>query len=245
MCARNMAKRSQTSEHEIELLGPSLIHELRQPLLGVKAGLEMLGRKLGAAATGLEDWALVTGQVARLEELCQSYQTLYHPERATVAPFEAEPVVRRAIDLLRFRLRRLESRFTLEFEAGLPKAYGVPQALTHAVQNLVVNALEALDPASTTARLAVRVLRDDVHVQVRVSDEGSGVPAELAEKIFEPRFTTKSTGNGLGLYVCRRMMKAMGGEVRVVPPGDPKRLLWARTEMCIDVPPSPERLAGV
>jgi signal transduction histidine kinase len=78
-------------------------------------------------------------------------------------------------------------------------------------------------------------------VEVRVSDEGVGIPEENRGRIFEPRFTTKPVrrGSGLGLHVARRLMSRYGGEVFLVNEEDPARLPWAVTEFCIAVPPPP------
>jgi signal transduction histidine kinase len=90
----------------------------------------------------------------------------------------------------------------------------------------------------------VRVLPLDAGgVQVRVSDEGVGIPSEHRTRIFEPRFTTKGSrrGSGLGLHVARRLMSRYGGEVFLVGEHDPVRLPWAVTEFCIAVPAPPAR----
>jgi signal transduction histidine kinase len=78
-------------------------------------------------------------------------------------------------------------------------------------------------------------------VDVRISDEGPGIPGQLRGRIFEPRFTTKppGRGSGLGLHVARRLMARQGGDVFLVGDADPARLPWAATEFCITVPPPP------
>ena len=77
------------SESEATLAG--LIHEMRHPLLGIKAGLELLALRVGAAATGTEEWRMVTAQTARLEELFRTYQGLFTaaPEDIGISPLQA------------------------------------------------------------------------------------------------------------------------------------------------------------
>ena len=217
-----------------DLLGPGLIHEMRHPLLGIKAGLDLIARRLGTQVTSLEDWEMVATQVARLEELFRSYQQLYTPDAGPPSRFAVEPVLQRAIDLLAFRIRRLGSRF--EWTRGEPHlAVGAPNALLHAVVNLLANALDAVDAAGATTRIAVRVL--DGPLQIRISDEGTGIAPEDAVRIFEPRFTTKpeGEGTGLGLLIAREAMQRSGGEVRLVEAADPRRLSWARTEFSVEM----------
>jgi signal transduction histidine kinase len=236
-----MAKRFDTltsATEEASLLAPSLIHEMRQPLTGIRAGLELVSRRLGTQVTGLDDWALVTAQVDRLEELFRAYQDFLHPERNPPAPFPVKPVVERAIALQQFRLRKLGPRFAFQAAEQLPNGFGIPNAVLHAVLNVLVNALDALE--GTTGRLAVRVFAaNGSGVQVRVSDEGPGIPRDLHEKIFEARFTTKTTGTGLGLAIARRMMGAFGGRVELAQDKDPLRLTWAKTEFVLSLPLQP------
>jgi signal transduction histidine kinase len=217
---------------EAELLGPGLIHEMRHPLVGIKAGLELIARRLGRGLTDLDDWRLVSSQVSRLEELFRSYQQLFGPSQTAPVRFAVEDVLQRAVDLVSFRVRRLGSHF--EWTAGVPHpALGSPTALLHAVINLLVNAVDAVEEAGGARRVALRVLASPL--QVRVSDEGLGIPAEHLPRLFEPRFTTKppGRGTGLGLHIARQVMQRAGGEVVLVPLGDPLRLPWAITEFAV------------
>ena len=224
---------------EASLLAPSLIHEMRQPLTGIRAGLELLARKLGTPLTSEDDWALVNAQVERIEEIFRAYQDFLHPERSPPSPFEVKPVVDRAVKLQQFRLRRLGPRFAATTAENLV-GFGTQNALLHALANVLVNALDALE--GTQGRLAMRTFgAAPAGVQVRVSDEGPGVPKELREKIFEPRFTTKATGSGLGLAIARRMMFPFGGRVFLAEEGDPLRLPWAKTEFVLALPAPPAR----
>ena len=226
------------------LLVPGLVHEMRHPLTGIKAGLELLARDLGPALTGREEWELVRSQIRRLEETLQGFELLLEPGGDVRVPFDVEPVVRRAVGLLAFRVRRLGGRFAVAVEEGVPMAYGSPRALLHAVTNLVVNAIDAAEDAGACARVEVRLLPNPdapSRPQVRVADAGSGIAPAHRARLFEPAFTTKGKGKGtgLGLHIARRMMAASLGGVSLLD-RDPARRDWARTEFAIDLAPVPE-----
>jgi C4-dicarboxylate-specific signal transduction histidine kinase len=220
---------------QVELLGPGLIHEMRHPLFGIKAGLELISRRLGSEVTGLDDWQMVAAQVVRLEELFRSYQQLFAPEPAASSRFTVEAVVQRAVDLVAWRVRRLGRRFEWIREGAAHCAFGSSTALLHAAINLIVNAVDAVEDAGGARRVAVRVLGDPV--QVRVSDEGCGIAPEHVGRVFEARFTTKppERGTGLGLHIARQAMQRSGGTVRLVDAADPRRLPWAVTEFAIEM----------
>lgn len=225
---------------EAGLLAPGLVHEMRQPLTGVDAGLKLIAKELGAAVTGLEAWPLVVSQVTRLDETLRTYHDLMDPRREPDHPFAVEPIVRRAVDLLRFRLRRLGDRFSVTVEDAVPDAHGTPGALLHAATNLLVNAVDAIEDAGGSGRVEIRIRRTGgapPRAQVRVADEGVGVPRSLRDRLFEPRVTTKAPGrgSGLGLAIARHMMRNARGEVCLVPDDDPDRRAWARTEFAIDL----------
>jgi two-component system NtrC family sensor kinase len=216
---------------ESSLLIPGLIHEMRHPLMGIKAGLQLLTQQLGPSVAKLEDWQMISAQLARLEELFRTYQELFTPPRRA-SLFPLEPVVQRAIDLLAWRLRRLGSRFV--WQRGLAQqGSGSPQAVLHSTTNLLMNALDAVEEAGISGRVAVRLLESPA--EIRISDEGTGIPAAVARRIFEPRFTTKpiGKGTGLGLHIARQAMQRAGGDVRLVDADDARKLPWARTEFAI------------
>jgi signal transduction histidine kinase len=216
---------------EPDIFGPGLVHEMRHPLMGIKAGLELLARKTGAGT--LDEFRLVSQQVARLEELFRSWQEFFSPQAAASAPFAVEPVVQRSVDLLAYRLRPLGSRFAFEAK-GTTYGHGTAQALLHAVTNLLANAADAVEQGG---RVQVRVISGDGGPEVRISDDGAGIPAGDEARLFEPRFTTKRVGrgSGLGLHVARTMMERTGGSVHLVAAGDSRRLPWARTEFAVRI----------
>ncbi|MGZ6126289.1 MAG: sensor histidine kinase, partial [Myxococcales bacterium] len=150
------------------------------------------------------------------------------------------PVVRRSIELLEYRLAKIGPRFALD-EDSRARGWGTPAAVLHALTNLLANALDALEQAGGRGRLAVRVIAcADGGAEVRVTDEGPGIPREHRERLFSAGFTTKPAGkgSGLGLQIARTLMVRSGGDVRLVPEGDPLRLPWA-TEFSIRLPPAP------
>ena len=224
-----------------DLLAPSLLHELKQPLQGADAAAALLERALRELG-GTEEWRILRTQLARIGEIVNGYEDLLRPGEASAAPFVVAPVVSRAVDLLSHRLRPLDRRFRFAREDGGREGYGAPGALVHAATNVLANALDAIEDAGSDARVEVRVLSTDANrVEVRVSDEGVGIPAEARPHLFEPRFTTKGPrrGTGLGLHVAKRLMSRYGGEVFLVNDEDPARLPWAVTEFCITVPVPP------
>ena len=89
---------------------------------------------------------------------------------------------------------------------------GYPDRLRQAFLNVTVNALEAMPRGG---RLEIEARRDEKRVTVTFADSGPGIPAEDLARIYEPDFSTKEGGSGIGLYVARALVELHGGEIRV------------------------------
>ncbi len=102
----------------------------------------------------------------------------------------------------------------MKLECKLPDAEiwmrGSEEALSEVISNLVVNAVEA-QPSGGLVR--VSLARRDCSLELDIVDHGSGIPAELREKIFQPFFTTKTKGTGLGLAIVARRLEELGGTI--------------------------------
>jgi hypothetical protein len=225
---------------DADILAPGLVHELRQPLTGLDAGLRLVERELGSSVTGLDGWKIAASQVARLRETLETYQQLMSPGAAEQRAFAVEPIVRRAVESVRHRLEGGRDRVAVVIEEGVPQAHGSPQALLHALTNLLANAIDAVAETGAPGRIEARALRvaDGVpRAQVRIADEGVGIPPERRRLLFRARYTTKprGSGSGLGLAIGRRMLRRAGGELRLALPDDPARRPWARTEFVVDL----------
>jgi signal transduction histidine kinase len=227
---------------DADLVAPTLIHELKQPLMGADASARLLERSLGERLARDEEWRILRAQLDRLSEIVVEYEELLGPGDAEPARYAVGPVVSRAVALLAYRVRPLQRRFALARNAEDRDGFGAPGALVHAATNVLANALDAIEGIAGEPRVQVRVLpRAAGGVEVRVSDEGVGIPQDVRPHLFEPRFTTKAPGrgSGLGLHLARRLMARHGGEVFLVGDRDPVRLPWAVTEFCIAVPAPP------
>lgn len=107
------------------------------------------------------------------------------------------------------------ARLSVNDESAGAEVYGNREALIGALQNLVINAVQACGPGG---EIAVRAQRaNDGEINLLVADNGPGIPEELKERIFEPFFTTRAQGTGLGLAVVHAVMRAHRGTVRVEP----------------------------
>ncbi|HEY0152119.1 MAG TPA: HAMP domain-containing sensor histidine kinase [Longimicrobium sp.] len=184
-------------------------HELKNPLTPIRFALRTLER--GGAGTPAEREALETlgEESARLEELARSFAQF---GRLPEGP-QSEVDLRELLEyLLRTHLPAgSEPRLRLPVE--LPMVRGHYDALSRAFANLLLNAGDAVGADAAPGSVQVVARAAEGWVEVRVLDGGPGIPPENLERIWEPDFTTKSRGTGLGLALVKQTVQAHGGRV--------------------------------
>jgi PAS domain S-box-containing protein len=152
----------------------------------------------------------------RIRNIVGNLKTLARRDKArTDDPVVVNEVVRTAVALLNHEILKGTRRFQAVYGEGLPPVRGSAQQLEQVVINLLTNALQSLPGAGCAVRVFTAVSRQEGYVEIRVDDEGTGMPREVLERITEPFFSTRqeSGGLGLGLSICREIVTEHGGSL--------------------------------
>ena len=147
--------------------------------------------------------------------------------------FSLHRVLEEAIALLEPEARASGVRVDLRAGAGRDTVTGDPEAAKGAILNLLLNAIQAMPQGgrvSATTRNDASEQSDSI--EIRIHDQGPGIPAEIRDRVFRPFFTTRDNGTGLGLSMAREAAQAHGGSLHLNPGG-------SGTEMVFRVPLSP------
>lgn len=198
----------------------SIAHELNQPissmLMDAKTGLRLVGRDdpdvqaLGRILQRVEKTAQrVAGIVQRTRENIVA-------GRRTIQPIDLCRLASETRDLLEHDLKQADIDLEIVCSSGLPTINGDPVELQQVFVNLVSNAADAMREQPDARRITIELRPEKEAVQVRVADTGPGIPEEHIERLFELFFTTKPTGIGMGLQICRSAIEAMGGQLTVM-----------------------------
>lgn len=196
---------------ELGRMTAELIHELRQPLLGVKAFGQMLQGRAHDEEFVKQRAAKILTQVSRMESIVDRSKRFSREHEPRLQTVDLSLAIDEARELLQPRLLRLGIELRLELEEPLPAVLADPGELQQIFVNLISNACEAVAPSDGV--IVIRTALGDAHVVVSVLDNGPGVPDDLRERIFEPFVSTKESGTGIGLLVCRRIARSFGGDV--------------------------------
>jgi signal transduction histidine kinase len=190
-----------------------IAHELRNPLTSVKM-LVQTGQE-GPSPAGLPpgDLTIIEHEVRRMEQCIQTFLDLARPPRSERRRTDLTGVLRRSLLLVEGRARR--QKVSLDIEVPPEPLYLEidPEQIHQVVVNLLLNALDALPRGGKVVLSAARTAGGKA-VEVRVQDSGPGVAAHIKGRLFEPFVSSKETGLGLGLSICKGLVEAHGGTIR-------------------------------
>jgi signal transduction histidine kinase len=223
---RRMTERLEDSVRRAELsqklaavgeLATYLSHEIRNPLSSIRLSLQSLHRDLAAGfippdSTRVIEIAL--NEVNRLDGVVRAVLEMGRPEGPSdgrTCPVHA--TLTETLDVLRPKARALGIEFHYAPRAERDLVHGDANGLRSVVINLVVNAIDVLD-GRNDGRIRISTWSDGAgELQLRIADNGPGVPEGVAGSIFDPFFTTKARGNGIGLPTALRTVQAWGGTI--------------------------------
>lgn len=196
------------------LLG-RLAHEVRNPLSSLDIHFQLLEEDLGSLAPQIREqltsrMEIIHGELHRLEGIVERFLRLAGPAGVDLEPVEIAKILTHVCELLRPEAAAREIEIATRVDGALPRVMADPVRLTQALLNVVINAIQAVEKKG---RVEVSGAVADSQVCVVVSDNGPGIPPDKLASIFDPYFTTKTEGSGLGLWIAQQIVTAHGGSL--------------------------------
>ncbi len=201
-------------------LSAGLAHEIRNPLGVIKGSSEMLNQKLATSdPLSAELAGYISSEVNRLSALVSRFLDFARPLHVEAHPHEIASLMDKALKSVDDQWKGGPVRVTKNYAPGLPLALLDENLSEQVFVNLVQNAYEAMGDKGGDLRIDISngESRGRSGIQVRIEDSGPGIPPEIREQIFNPFFTTKKTGVGLGLSIVSKIMDEHQGSIRVEP----------------------------
>jgi signal transduction histidine kinase len=211
----------QTIESErlnaLTLLAAGVAHEIGNPLNSLNIHLQLIereARKLdGAKGAELQESVEVARtEINRLDSIISQFLRAIRPTRPQLHPENINSIVEEAVRFLAPEIKNRDIVVEQELRSDLPLLELDRDQLKQAFYNVIKNSFEAM---KSRGILRIRTDMDESHVIVRFTDTGGGISAENLSRVFEPYFTTKTSGTGLGLLIVRRIVREHGGEMSI------------------------------
>lgn len=197
-------------------LSGSLAHELNQPLSAILSNAQAAQRMLQRDPGELEEIGLILGDIVendrRAGEIIRRLRAMLRKDPRTLERLDLNEVIRESLRLLEQDLRNRQVKVVLVLSPDLPSVEADRVQIQQVILNLLINACDAM-AASTRRQLTIRSAHDGQHVRVSVLDEGTGIAESELSRIFEPFLTTKPSGLGLGLAICRTIVESHKGRL--------------------------------
>jgi len=213
-------------------LTSGVAHEVKNPLNAMRIHLELLKTRLAGERPEVgENLDVIAQEIQRLDRVVQGFLKFVRPQELRLVPVNLNALLVEVARLSAPEAAQNGSQIALDLAPHLPPAMGDAELLEQAYANLVTNAIQAM-PGGGTVTLATRLLPEEA-IQVRVSDEGVGIPPEDLDKIFRLYYTTKPNGSGIGLSLVYRIIQMHDGHI------DVESAVGQGTTMTLTLPAAP------
>jgi len=202
----------------VGLLGASLAHEIRNPLVTIKTFVQLLPQHHQDPAFRDKFFRLIGDEVSRIDRLTEQLLDLASPRAYLAVPTALHPLLRSGLDLVTTKADHRQIRIISEFEAAPDVALTDAGATKQVLLNLCFNAIHAVENREGDRWIRVSTRNVPEGIEVAVSDNGPGIAPEILPRLFQPFQSTKSTGFGLGLAICTDILSGLKATIAADPP---------------------------
>ncbi len=200
-------------------MAAGLAHEIRNPLAGIKLSMEVLLAELDIADRDKQVLARVIEEIRHIELLMKNLLSFARPVAARPTTVNVNLVLEKTVEFLNnhpsFSSPQAGRSIIKQLAEDLPETVCDPQQLRQIFLNLFLNAADAM-PEEGMVTVTTRHDPKTQMIVIEVQDTGKGIPEEMMDKLFQPFFTTKAKGTGLGLAVTKRLVEDNGGSIKAV-----------------------------
>jgi len=204
----------------LDVLSASIAHEMRQPLASIVTNVDAASRWMGSPTPDLDVVKATLEQIRnsayRARDLVGSIRAMVKRDGRNRAALNLNDLVHEVLALMKGEFQRNRISVELELDEHLPLTKGDRIQLQQVLTNLMTNAIEAMAEKKWPRILRIKSATEEPNgVLISVADTGKGIDPKIVDRIFNPLFTTKSSGMGLGLAICRSIIEGHDGRLWV------------------------------
>ena len=199
-------------------LTAAVSHELRQPLTAIRMNAEAGDLLLAQTPPDLDEARLAFQAIVRDDtratEVIEHFRALLRKQDPVSTAVDVNAVCRNTARLVEHEVAGRRVRLVLNLDPNVPPVRGDPVQLQQVLMNLTLNAVDAVSASTSDREAAISTAANNGHVEVHVSDTGPGLSAGVQGRLFEPFFSTKPHGLGMGLTIVRSIVERHHGSLR-------------------------------
>jgi signal transduction histidine kinase len=193
-------------------MAASISHEIRNPLGIIRSSAELLKKKVAKFDPSNSIPDIIVEEASRLNGIITDFINFAKPRSPILSPCRIEEVLEKNITFLAPQIREKGYKIQKNYQNSLPEIQADSEMLYQSFLNILINAMQAMPDGGT---VEVGVSANDKIVTVNFDDNGSGISEEVLEKIWDPFYTTKEKGSGLGLGIIKNIIESHGGSIQV------------------------------
>ncbi len=190
----------------------TISHEIRNPLGIIKSSAELLKKKMDKLEANNALPEIIVEESARLNDIITDFLNFARPHRPDLRRAQVEDIITKNLQYLEPELIRRRIRVVRDIQGPMPEIAVDADMLYQAFLNLLLNALQAMD-ADGQLKIAIKVVDQQLHVSI--VDSGPGIDSAIIDKIWDPFFTNKEKGTGLGLGIVQNIIEAHNGKIQL------------------------------
>ena len=202
----------------VGMLGASIAHEIRNPLVSIKTFVQLLPDHYQDAAFRDKFFRLIGDEVGRIDRLTEQLLDLSSPRVLIASNVEVHAVLSSCVDLVAAKADDKGVRLITDFRATSDLVKTDPNAVKQVLLNLCFNSIQAQEQKNGDRWIRLETTKHADYVEIIVTDNGPGIAHEVWSHLFQPFQTTKSSGFGLGLAICKDMLSSLQASIAADPP---------------------------
>jgi len=190
-----------------------IAHEIKNPLASIQTGIQLLESQIAKDKTQKSFYERLRGEIQRVDSILKGLLSYAREEHFNLKTIQITPLIYRFSELVKPTLKKHNLNLQMELADVLPQVKIDEQKIEQVLWNVLLNAIQASEPGKN---ILINLTQQKQGIILKISDEGGGMPESQLTKIFQPFFSTRTQGSGLGLPISKKIIEKHGGRISVL-----------------------------